>query len=168
MGALWQDIRFGLRMWTSSPGFTLAAVLCLALGIGATSAIYSVVNAVLLRPLPYNQPERLVRVYTEFPTFPNGGLRRFWMSGPEIFDLRRETRSWASLEGWTTTGYNLAGEAQPVRVTGAAVAGGMLASLGVAPAQGRVFTAADDAPGAGLTAVISYGTWQTVFGGKQK
>ena len=91
MDTFWMDLRHGARMLVRNPGFTLAAVLCLALGIGATSAIFSVVNAVLLRPLAYRQPEKLVRVYTEFPTFPNGGLRRFWTSAPEFLDLRRDT-----------------------------------------------------------------------------
>jgi hypothetical protein len=75
-------------MLVKNPGFTLAAILCLALGIGATTAIFSVVNAVLLRPLAYRQPEKLVRVYTEFPTFPNGGLHRFWTSAPEFLASR--------------------------------------------------------------------------------
>src|SRR3569832_62120 len=113
MHDFWQDVRFGIRMWRSSPGFTIAAVLCLMLGIGATTAIFSVVNAVLLRPLPYQHPDELVRVYTEFPLFPNGGLHRFWTSGPEFLDLRRDTRSWQSLEAWVIGGANLAGDEQP-------------------------------------------------------
>ena len=80
MGTFRQDLHFALRMMRKNLGFTSAAVLCLMLGIGATSGIFTVVNAVLLRPLPYSHPEQLVRVYTEFPTFPNGGLPRFWTS----------------------------------------------------------------------------------------
>src|SRR5213075_1418171 len=77
------DLKFAVRQLLKNPGFTCAAALCLALGIGATTAIFSVVNAVLLRPLPYAQPEQLVSIYTEFPQFPNGGLRRFPFSIPE-------------------------------------------------------------------------------------
>src|SRR5579862_4213258 len=77
------DLRYASRALLAKPAFAAAAAICLALGIGATTAIFSVVNAVVLRPLPYAQPERLARIYTEFPTFPNGGLRRFWTSSPE-------------------------------------------------------------------------------------
>lgn len=94
MRTLLQDMRYGTRMLTHSPGFTFAAVICLALGIGGTTAIFSIVYAVLMRPLPYAHPDQLVRVYTEFPTFPNGGLRRFWTSPPEFLDLRKYTHSW--------------------------------------------------------------------------
>jgi hypothetical protein len=100
LGSLVQNIRYGLRMLARNPGFTAAAGLCLALGIGATTAIFSVVNAVLLRPLPYAQSGRMVRVFTEFPNFPNGGLRHFWLSAPEYFDLKRDTHSWEAFEGW--------------------------------------------------------------------
>ena len=102
MGTFRQDLLFALRMMRKNLGFTMAAVLCLMLGIGATTGIFTVVNAVLLRPLPYAHPEQLVRVYTEFPTFPNGGLPRFWTSAPEFFDLRKDTHSWASLDAWRT------------------------------------------------------------------
>jgi putative ABC transport system permease protein len=165
MGTFGQDLQFALRMMRKNLGFTAAAVLCLMLGIGATTGIFTVVNAVLLRPLPYSHPEQLVRVYTEFPTFPNGGLPRFWTSAPEFFDLRRDTHSWASLDAWQTGGMNLGGASQPVRVTAALVSGGMLETLGVAPISGRLISAADDAPGAPIVADISYGTWKTVFGG---
>ena len=96
-------------MLGKSPGFTAAAVLCLALGIGATTAIFSVVHAVLLRPLGYRDPGRLIRLYTEFPKFPNGGLRRFWTSPPEYYELSHELQSWESLDAWVTAGMNLAG-----------------------------------------------------------
>src|SRR6266436_6620538 len=165
METLWQDVQFAVRMMRKNLGFTTAAVLCLMLGIGATTGIFTVVNAVLLQPLPYSHPEQLIRVYTEFPTFPNGGLHRFWTSGPEFLDLRRDTHSWASLDAWASGGVNLAGKNQPVRVTGALVSGGLLESLGVSPVQGRLILQSDDVPGASAVADISYGTWQSVFGG---
>jgi predicted permease len=102
-------------------------------------------------------------VYTEFPTFPNGGLHRFWTSGPEFLDLRRDTHSWASLDAWVTGGANLAGKTQPVRVTAAYVSGGLLETLAVAPIAGRLISQSDDAPGAQVVADISYGTWQSAF-----
>ena len=95
---MWYDVGYAIRMLASNRGFTLAAVLCIALGIGATTAIFSVASAVLLKPLPYRNPEQLVRLYTEFPTFPNGGLRRFWTSAPEYDDLKRGLNSWSALE----------------------------------------------------------------------
>src|SRR5438132_1527578 len=165
METLLQDFQFAVRMMRKNLGFTTAAVLCLMLGIGATTGIFTVVNAVLLQPLPYSHPERLVRVYTEFPTFPNGGLHRFWTSGPEFLDLRRDTHSWASLDMWITGGANLAGKTQPVRVTAAYVSGGLLETLAVAPVAGRLISQSDDVPGAQVVADISYGAWQSVFAG---
>src|SRR5215831_9670817 len=166
MGTLSQNIRYGLRMLARNPGFTAAAVLCLGLGIGATTAIFSVVNAVLLRQLPYAHSDRLVRVFTEFPTFPNP-LRHFWVSAPEFLDLRRDTRSFQAIEGWTNVGANLAGANEPIRATTSFVTGGMLRMLGVSPALGRVLTPEDDAPNTPQTAVLSYGLWQRAFGGER-
>src|SRR5262245_24227525 len=156
MHFVWQDIRYGARMLRSNRGFTLAAVLCMALGIGATTAIFSVVSAVLLKPLPYRKPEQLVRLYTEFPTFPNGGLRRFWTSAPEYDDLKRGLKSWDGVEAWTTGGANLSGggTSEPIRVPVANVTGGMLQMLGIEPSAGRLITPEDDATGAARTAVI--------------
>src|SRR6516164_581113 len=140
MGALNQNIRYGLRMLAKNPGFTAAAIVCLALGIGATTAIFSVVNAVLLRQLPYRNSGRLVRLFTEFPTFPN-------------------------LQCWANQGANLAGADQPVRATVGYITGGMLQMLGVAPERGRLIAPDDDRPNAPLTAVLSYGLWQRAYGG---
>jgi predicted permease len=165
MGTLRQDVQFALRMMRKNLGFTTAAVLCLMLGIGATTGIFTVVNAVLLQPLPYAHPEQLVRVYTEFPTFPNGGLHRFWTSGPEFIDLKRDTHSWETLDAWTAGGANLAGKTQPVRVTAAYLSGGLLETLGVSPIHGRLISQSDDVPGAAVVADISYGTWQSEFAG---
>src|SRR5437016_14124168 len=165
METLWQDFQFAVRMMRKNLGFTTAAVLCLMLGIGATTGIFTVVNAVLLQPLPYSHPEQLIRVYTEFPTFPNGGLHRFWTSGPEFQDLRRDTHSWASLDAWITGGANLAGTAHPVRVIAAYLSGGLLETLAVAPVDGRLISQTDDVPGVQGVADITYGTWQSVFAG---
>src|SRR5215471_3459711 len=140
MGNLSQNIRYAWRMLARNPGFTAAAVLCLGLGIGATTAIFSVVNAVLLRQLPYAHPDRLVRVFTEFPNFPNGGLRHFWVSPPEFLDLRRDAQAFESIEGWTNNGVNLAGASEPIRATASLVTGGLMQMLGVAPIQGRLLT----------------------------
>ena len=140
MGTLIQNFRFGFRVLAKNPGFTAAAVLCLALGIGATTAIFSVVNAVVLRPLPYAQSARLVRVFTEFPTFPNGGLRHFWLSPPEYFDLKRDIQIVRTdLKGWVNSGVNLAGASEPVRAQAVFVTGGLLLDAG---------RAADDGPSA--------------------
>jgi putative ABC transport system permease protein len=158
------DLKFALRQLLKHRAFTCAAVLCLALGIGATTGIFSVVNAVLLRPLPYAKPEQLIRVYTEFPNFPDGGLRRFPFSVAEFLELRRDAKLWESIEGWTTSGVNLAGEQEPTRATAAFITGGMLNMLGVPPLYGRLITPADDEHSAPLTANISFGLWQRVFG----
>src|ERR1700735_5811735 len=100
MASFLQNIRFAVRMLAKNPAFSVVAILCLALGIGATTAIFSVVNAVVLRPLPYANADRLVRVFTEFPTFPNGGLRHFWVSPPEFLDLTPDISSFAHIETW--------------------------------------------------------------------
>src|SRR5450432_117372 len=165
MGSFRQNIRYAVRMLMRNPGFSAAAILCLALGIGATTAIFSVVNAVLLRQLPYANSARLVRVFSEFPTFPNGGLRHFWISPPEYFDLKRDTTAFDAVEGWTNGGVNLAGVNEPVRATASFVTGGMLPMLGVAPTLGRGLTPEDDKANAPLTAVLSYGLWQRGYGG---
>jgi len=162
------DLKFAFRQLLKNPGFTCAAILCLALGIGATTGIFSVVNTVLLRPLPYSEPECLVRLYTEFPQFPNGGLRRFSFATPEYLDLKREATSWQNLEGWNNNGVNIAGEQEPVRATASFVTGGALPMLGATPLAGRIITPADADPSAPLTVNISFGLWQRVFGGDKK
>jgi putative ABC transport system permease protein len=160
MNTFWQDLRYGLRMLWNSPGFTAASILCLALGIGATTAIFSIVNAVLLRPLPYHHSERLIRIYSEFPTF-----KKFWVSAPEFLEIQQNAKSWESVEGWVNGGVNLAGGNEPIRVTASFVSGGLLPMLGISPMMGRVITPQDDAPSASLTAVLSFGLWQRAFGG---
>src|ERR1043165_3647656 len=111
------QLRYALRLLTKNPGFTAAAIACLALGIGATTAIFSVVNAVVLRPLPFAKAGQLVRVFTEFPGQNGGGLRHFWVSGPEFLEMKRDTKSWNGFEFWLNTGVNLAGTGEPTRDT---------------------------------------------------
>src|ERR1700722_3459656 len=101
-----QHVRYALRMFRRTPSFTVASIVCLALGIGATTAIFSVVNGMVMKPLPFAGADRMVRIYTEFPKFPGGGLRRFWLSPTEYQDLHREARLWESIDGWVDGGAN--------------------------------------------------------------
>src|SRR5690349_13601383 len=107
MGSLWLDVRYALRMMVKTPALTAVLAITLSLGIGASTTIFSVVNSVVLQPLPYEQPDELVRVYTEF----HGKLKleRFWVSVPEFDDLRKECRSCASVGAWTPGTASLTG-----------------------------------------------------------
>src|ERR1051326_7715096 len=111
-----QDLKYALRMLRKNPAFTTVAILTLAVGIGANSAIFSVVNSVLLRPLPYRQPRQLVRVYSEFPTMQ---LKKFWLSPPELLDIQREAKSWEAIGASAPGGQNVGTESEPLRVTSA-------------------------------------------------
>src|SRR5437588_4419833 len=117
MRSLTRDLRFAWRLLLRSPGFALIAVLCLALGMGATTAVYTVVDAVLFRPLPYQDPQRLTRIYTEFPTFPGGGLRRFAISPPGFAEMRESLRSYERIDAWQVGAANLTTVTEPMRVT---------------------------------------------------
>ena len=163
------DVRYAARALARNPVFAASAILCLALGAGATTAIFSVVSAVLLRPLPYTHSTRLVRVFTEFPkevssTSPSG-FRHFWLSPPEFFEVRRDTQSFDAFEAWANGPANLAGQTDPIRATASSVTGGMLSMLGVNPILGRLLTPDDDLPNVPATAVLSYELWQRAFGG---
>ncbi|MBI4892598.1 MAG: ABC transporter permease [Acidobacteria bacterium] len=159
------DARIAFRQLRRSPAFAAAAILCLALGIGATTAIFSVVNAVVLRPLPYRQPEQLIRVYSEFPTLGAAGLRRFWISPPEFRDLRQLTQAFQTVDAWQSSGANIAGAgAEPVRVNSAFVSSSLLATLGVQPTMGRWIDARDCEPGAAMQLVLGYNLWRSSYG----
>jgi len=162
METIWQDLRFGVRMLLKNPGFTAVAVITLALGIGANTAIFSVVNAVLLRPLPYREAKQLVRVYSEFPTMQ---LKKFWLSPPELLDIQKEAKSWESIGAWAAGGQNVGTNSEPLRVTSAAITRGLIDTLGVQPELGRNFTAEEDRNGGPNVALISHGLWQRAFGG---
>jgi putative ABC transport system permease protein len=163
MNQLWQDLRYGARMLWKKPGFTAVAVITLMLGIGTNTAIFSVVNGVLLRPLPFREPDRLVRVYTEFPTM---NLRKFWMSSPEFMDIQREAQSWEAIGAWAIGGVNVAATGEPFRVTSTQITGSLLHALGVSPALGRSFTPEEERPNGARSVIITHGLWQRAFGGK--
>ncbi len=158
-------LRHTVRSLLRSPTFTVASLICLALGIGATSAIFSIVNAVVLRPLPYRDAKRLVRIYTEFPTFPNGGLHKFWVSEPEVFDLKNAAKSFQAIGAWATTGANIAGQSQPLRVTTTYMTAELPKLLEAKPMLGHLLTKEDDVPGAPPVVMLSYGLWKRAFAG---
>ena len=157
-----QDLKYALRMLKKNPAFTTVAILTLAVGIGANSAIFSVVNSVLLRPLPYREPDQLVRVYSEFPTMQ---LQKFWLSPPELLDIQREAKSWEAIGAWAPGGQNVGTESEPLRVTSAAITRSLIDVLGVQPERGRNFTEEEDRNNGPRVAIISHGLWQKGFGG---
>ncbi len=157
-----QDLKYASRMLRKNLGFTIVAVITLALGIGANTAIFSVVNSVLLRPLPFREPAQLVRVYSEFPTMQ---LRKFWLSPPELLDIEKEAKSWEAIGGWAAGGQNVGTDSEPLRVTSATITRGLIDTLGVQPEMGRNFTPEEDRNGGPQVALISHGLWQRAFGG---
>ena len=162
MQTLWQDLRYGARMLIKQPGFTLIAAITLALGIGANTALFSVVNAVLLRPLPYDQPERLVALYTALPSL---GYPRVGLSEAEFVRLRQENRSFAELAGWDWDRATLWGVGDPERVVAPTVTANFFRTLGVKVALGRDFNVEDELAGRNSAAVLSHGFWQRKFSG---
>lgn len=170
-----QDLRYALRRLRGAPGFTLVTVLTLALGIGANTAIFSIVNGVILRPLGYPNPSQLMYLTTRFP---NMGFDKFWVSPPEFFEFRELNRSFAEVGAFTTGEANLTAGDRPMRVRSASVTDDLLRALGVSPLQGRLFTKGETdavgpppAPGAPppqppQIAILSHGLWQSAFGGQ--
>ena len=155
-----QDVRFAVRALRRRPGFTLVVLLTLALGIGATTAMFSVVDGVLLRPLPYGAPERVVRVWNAWTDTPDAAL-----SPAEYFDLRAQVPELATLGVYAPTTATLTGDGEPERFPAAAANAALWPALGVAPALGRVFGADEDRPGAARVAVLGHALWQRRFGG---
>src|SRR5215212_6133891 len=164
MDALWRDLRFALRGLTRSPGFTAVAALTLALGIGANTAIFSVVNAVLLRPLSYSQPDQLVSVRARLT---GRGRNDISLSQPEYQDIRREVPVLRDVAAIWPININLTGTGRPERVQAAVVSSNYFYLLGVSRVLGRDFTKADDAGRIGYVALISYDLWQHSFGGSR-
>jgi putative ABC transport system permease protein len=162
MENLWKDIRFGLRTLVRSPATTLIALLTLALGIGANSAIFSVVDGVLLRPLPYDQPDELVIVWESAPKL---GFPRFSVAPPNFADWRRQNQSFEHLVAISRERLNLTGSDQPEVLQGAAVSPDFFEMFGAVPAPGRGFREEEARPGQGRVTVLSHALWQRRFGG---
>ena len=158
----WQDIRFGLRLLFKSPTFTAVGVLTLGLGIGAITAIFSVVSAVLLRPLPFPQPDELVQVYTQFP---NMKFDSFWVSPPEYRDIALDARSYRSVMAYSVAGAAFVAKDRPVRSPAAYTTASFAQTLGVAPAVGRYFRPEEDLPGDPHAVVISHRLFMSAFAG---
>ncbi len=162
---LWLDLRYGARMLRKQPGFTLIAVVTLALGIGANTAIFSVVNALLLRPLPYRQPEQLLKVFQSQPDPAKGMLPSIW-SYPRFEILRDQNQSFAEVAGFNQSPYNMTGTDAPERLQVEMVSAGYFPLLGVEAVVGRTFTAEEGRiRGANSAALLGYGLWQRRFGG---
>jgi len=164
METLFQDLRYGVRMLMKSPGFTFVAVLVLALGIGANSAIFSVVNAVLLKSLPYDHPERLALVWETNPKVQIGS-DLLPVSAGNFTDWRNQNDSFESMSLVSGANYNLTGTDKPEQLSGAQVSASFFKLLGVEPAAGRTFTEEEDQPDRNRVVVISHSLWQSRWAG---
>lgn len=154
-----QDLLYGFRALRKSPSFAAAAILTLALGIGANTAIFSVVSAVLLSPLPYPQPDRLVCLFEEIPNFKNGSI-----SYPNFLDWQHMNRSFSAIAAYVSTAYNLSGEGEPEHLQGEMISAGFFEIFGIKPLIGRTFSKDDDRLGAPPVAIISEALWKRNFG----
>src|SRR5215213_7913183 len=162
METLFKDIRYGIRGLLKRPGFTVIALITLALGIGANTAIFSVVNAVLLRPLPFQKPEELVIVW-EDATFV--GFPRNTPAPANYADWKTQNQSFADMAASHEISFNLTGDGEPERVSAYAVTANFFPLLGAQPLLGRSFLAEEDRPGANKVVVLSYSLWQSRYGG---
>ena len=161
MRTLLQDLRYGFRMLVKNPGFTLVAVVTLALGIGANTAIFSVVNGVLLRPLPYPEADRLI--YLEAVNTAQG-IKASNISPPDFADWKNQNQTFEDMTAFVTGGAILSGGNEPERVPAAYVTASFFSVLGIKPALGRGFLAEEDRAGNDTVAIISHGLWQRRFG----
>src|SRR6516165_3845361 len=161
MNAWSQDIRFALRSLAKHRWFNLAAVLSLAIGIGANTSIFSVANALLFRPLAYDNPERLVILWNRSPGL---GITQDWFSTAQYFDIKNGHSGFEQVAIAIGGNYNLTGKGDPERVGTIRVSSSLLPMLGQSAASGRVFVADEDLPGKPSTAVLSFGMWTRHYG----
>jgi predicted permease len=149
-----QDLRFGARALRRNRGFSIVAILTLALGIGANAAIFSVVNAVLLRPLPWSEPDRAVMIWSKWTSFD-----KTWVASGEVVDYRKRSRTLKEVAAWGETAVNLTGDGDPERVAAGAVTANTFSTLGVSAATGRVFSEREDVPNGPALVVLGHGLW---------
>ena len=161
MGTLWQDLRYGVRILLTQPGFTAAAVLSLAIGIGANTGIFSVINALLLRPLPYEGADRLVILWSRSPGL---NVPQDWFSPGQYLDIKNENQVFDDVAISIGGSFNLTGQGTPQHVDGARVSSSLFPLLGARANLGRVFLPEEDEPGKAPTAILSNGFWQRWFG----
>jgi len=161
VGTLIQDIRYAGRLLRGSPGFSAVALITLALGIGANTAIFSVVNTVLLKPLPYQKPNKLVMIWQAYPA---AGFDILGASPPEFVDYQDRTRVFDGVAAYANVDFNLTGAGEPDRIKGARVSGNLFNLLGVPPMLGRTINPEDDRTNGPALAVISYDLWRKQFG----
>ena len=155
---LWSDLGFGARMLRKHPGFTTVAILTLALGIGGNTAIFSIVNAVLLNPLPFANPNELVSLSESKPNFDQGSI-----SYPNFLDWQKDNRTFSSMALARPYAFSLTGRGEAEQVNAEFISGDLFPMLGVNPILGRTFTQAEEQQGAGPVALISEGLWQRKF-----
>ncbi|HYJ06812.1 MAG TPA: ABC transporter permease [Chthoniobacterales bacterium] len=160
MSHLLKDLRYGVRTLLKQPGFTAIAVLTLALGIGANTAIFSVVNAVLLRPLPYQNPDQLIAVYEKRPAL---GRERGFVSPPDFIDWRAQNTVFANIAAYAPWTANRTDGEEPERIVGTLASADLFPALGVSPSLGRTFSADEDRPNANRVVVIGHRLWQRRF-----
>src|ERR1700677_2389238 len=159
MTTLSQDLRYALRMLLKSPGFAAIAVLTLALGIGANTTLFSVVNGVLLNPLPYPHSEQLAAVYGSTPGFDQGPVVYL-----NFLDWQRDTQTFSSMAVYRNQDYNVTGTAEAERLAGYMISAGFFSTLGVQPVLGRTFRSDDDQVGAAPVVILGGGLWMRKFG----
>src|SRR5277367_241528 len=162
MGTLWQDLRYGARMLRRNPGFAFVAILTLAIGIGANVVIFSIVNGVLLRPLPFPDSQRIV---TLWETDAHRGVVRGTASAAEFLDWQDMNRSFQELSGWRALYFTITGGGEPEQIWGSQVSGNFFKTLRVSPVLGRDFTAEDEQPGHEQVVILNYSLWQRHYGG---
>src|SRR5947199_4637132 len=162
MDTLLRDVRHAARNLLRSPGFAIVTILTLALGIGANTAIFSVVNAVILRPLGYPHPERLIYISSQFPQM---GFDQFWVSPPEFMEFQERTHTFGSVGAFASGQANLTAPDRPRRVNVVQASYDLFRTLGVSPLYGRPFDVAETRPNGAPATILSYELWQTAFGG---
>jgi len=162
MDTVIKDIRYALRGFIKRPAFTAIALITLALGIGANSAIFSVVNSIVLRPLPYQDSSRLMVLWGNLGS---SELAETELSAPEFVDVQQQVQSFESVAAYTTQGFNLSGIGEPERIRGALVSASLFPTLKVQSALGRIFLREEDKFEHDRVVVLSHALWQRRFGG---